>query len=493
MKDPDSDFGRPMPPAAHQDGAVATLDRGATDRTRAASGEAGQRTDVGVASSGARGRAMRISVFGIGYVGAVTAACLCRDGHSVVAVDPNDVKVNEVNDGLAPIGEPGLGDLVATAVASGRLSATRDAAAAVAATDLSIVCVGTPSNPNGSLDTRYVARVAEEIGAAVAGKPGHIVVIRSTMLPGTMRDLVIPTLERTSGGIAGKDFGVAYYPEFLRESTAILDYDDPGTIVFGAIDERTVTALSGLVAHLGVKPIVVDIDTAEMIKYVNNAWHAAKISFANEIGNICKGVGVDGHTVMNVLCQDTRLNISRAYLTPGFAFGGSCLPKDLRALRYKARTIDVATPMLNSALFANEIQLERAFQMVAATGARRVGFLGLSFKANTDDLRESPLVELAEKLLGKGYSLKIYDPSVSYSELTGANLQYVMSHVPHLSRLLVDTIEEMCVDAEAVVIGKKDPGIARLVKRLRGATPIIDLVRIDAEQRSNGAYTGICW
>lgn len=436
---------------------------------------------------------MRISIFGIGYVGAVTAACLCRDGHSVVAVDPNDVKVNEINEGLAPIGEPGLAELVATAVAEGRLTATRDAAAAIAATDLSIVCVGTPSNPNGSLDTRYVVRVAEEIGAAIADKPGHMVVVRSTVLPGTMRDLVVPTLERVSGGVAGKDFGIAYYPEFLRESTAIADYDDPGTIVFGGRDDATVEALRSLVAHLGVEPVVVDFATAEMVKYVNNAWHATKVSFANEIGNICKGVGIDGHSVMDVLCRDTRLNISRAYLMPGFAFGGSCLPKDLRALRYKARTIDVATPMLNSALFANEIQLDRAFQLVAATGARRVGFLGLSFKSNTDDLRESPLVELAEKLLGKGYNLKIYDPNVSYNELTGTNLQYVMSHLPHLSRLLVDTVEEMCTDAEAVVIGKNGPGVARVVERLRGATPIIDLVRIDAKQRSHGAYTGICW
>ena len=436
---------------------------------------------------------MRISVFGIGYVGAVTAACLCKDGHTVIAVDPNEVKINEINDGLAPIGEPGLSELVAAARANGALQATGDARHAVMATDLSIVCVGTPSRPNGSLDTRYVVRVAEEIGAAIADKSGHMVVVRSTLLPGTMRDLVIPTLEAASGKTAGEGFGVAYYPEFLRESTAIADFDNPGTIVFGGDDAATIAALTSLVAHLDVAPCVVDMATAETVKYANNAWHAVKVSFGNEIGNICKSVEVDGHAVMDILCRDTRLNISPAYLMPGFAYGGSCLPKDLRALRYKARTLDVATPILDAATTANEIQLDRAFRMVTATGARRVGFLGLSFKPNTDDLRESPLVELAERLLGKGYALKIYDPNVSYSELTGANLQYVMSHLPHLSRLLVDTVEEMCTGVQAVVIGKNDPVASQLVERLAGQTQIVDLVRINSEQRSNGSYAGICW
>jgi GDP-mannose 6-dehydrogenase len=437
---------------------------------------------------------MRISVFGIGYVGAVTAACLCKDGHDVVAIDVNDVKVNEINDGLAPIGEPGLAALISDAVASGKLRATESSEDGIFSTELSIICVGTPSRLNGSLDTRYVLKVAEEIGAAIKRKPErHHVVMRSTILPGTMRESVIPALERAVGGVAGRDFGIAYYPEFLRESTAIADYYDPGTIVFGKLNDDTITKLREVVARIGVEPIVVDMTTAEAVKYTNNAWHALKVSFANEIGNICKGTSIDGHEVMRILCSDKRLNISPAYLMPGFAFGGSCLPKDLRALRYKARTIDVDTPILDAAMTANEIQLDRAYRMIAGTGARRLGLLGLSFKPNTDDLRESPLVELAERLLGKGFMLKIYDPNVSYGELTGANLQYVMSHLPHLSRLLVDSVDEMCQGAQAIIIGKKDAAAASLVDRLGGKTPIIDLVRVNAVQRSNGSYDGICW
>jgi GDP-mannose 6-dehydrogenase len=436
---------------------------------------------------------MRISVFGIGYVGTVTAACLCREGHSVVAVDPNALKVDEINDGLAPVGEPGLGEMIADARSRGLLAATGDARRAVAETELSIVCVGTPSLPNGSLDTQYVRRVAEEIGAAMAAKPGHLVVVRSTILPGTMAGLVVPTLEAASGLAAGRDFGVAYYPEFLREGSAIADYDEPGAIVFGRHDDRTIEALTGLVAHLGLAPVVVEMSAAEAVKYASNAWHAVKLSFANEIGNVCKGVGVDGQQVMEILCRDARLNISPAYLVPGFAFGGSCLPKDLRALRYKARTVDVATPLLDATMAANEIQIDRAFRMVAATAARRVGFLGLSFKPDTDDLRESPLVELAERLLGKGYTLKIYDPNVNYGSLTGSNLQHAMTRLPHLRRLLVDNPDEMASDVQAIVIGKKDPAAAGLVRRLAGRIPIVDLVRVGAEQRSNGSYAGICW
>jgi GDP-mannose 6-dehydrogenase len=437
---------------------------------------------------------MRISVFGIGYGGAVTAACLCKDGHDVVAVDVNDVKINELNDGLAPIAEPGLAPLIAAAVASGRLRATDRAEEAVRTTELSFVCVGTPSRLNGSLDTRCVLKVIEEIGAALAGKTErHHVVVRSTILPGTMVESVIPALERAAGGVAGRDFGVAYYPGFLRESTAIADDDAPGAIVLGKLDEDTIVKLRALVCRTGVEPIVVDMTTAEAVKYANNAWHAVKVSFANEMGNVCKGSGIDGHEVMRILCRDERLNISPAYLMPGFAFGGSSLPKDLRALRYKARTIDVDTPVLDAVMSANEIQLERALGMVTATGARRLGLFGLSFKPGTDDLRESPLVELAERLLGKGYVLKIYDPDVSYGELTGANLQYVMSHLPHLRRLLVDTADDMCHGAQAIIIGKNGTVAAGLVERLGGRTPIIDLVRVDAVQRSDGSYDGICW
>jgi GDP-mannose 6-dehydrogenase len=310
-----------------------------------------------------------------------------------------------------------------------------------------------------------------------------------------MDEVVIPALKRTSGKVPGVDFGVVYYPEFLRESTAINDYYNPGVIVFGALpgDNSSIERLRALCAHLPVAPTVVQMRAAEAIKYENNCWHALKVSFANEIGNVCKAAGVDSHVVMDILCADTRLNISRAYLKPGFAFGGSCLPKDLRALRFRARELDVPTPVLDATLSANEFQLRRAYEMVAQIGVRRVGMVGLSFKSDTDDLRESPLVELAERLHGKGYDLRIYDPTVSGSTLTGANLHYVRSHIPHLSTLLADDIETVCNHAEILVIGNKDVGARRALELSRGKVPVIDLVRVDPIERSNGTYGGICW
>jgi len=439
---------------------------------------------------------MRVSVFGIGYVGAVSAGCLAKDGNQVVAVDPNAVKVATLNGGRSPIVEPGLEPVLADQVASGRLRAVGDPAAAIRDTDLSFVCVGTPSRFNGSLDTGYVLRAAEEIGAALKEKRSyHVVVVRSTILPGTMEATIIPALARASGKTPGIDFGVAYYPEFLREGTAIRDYYDPGAIVFGAFDgdRESIDRLSELNGHLAVAPQVVPIRTAEAIKYANNCWHAVKISFSNEMGNIFKAAGIDSHLVMDILCSDTRLNISRAYMKPGFAFGGSCLPKDLRALRFKARELDVPTPVLDSALVANEYQLRRAYDMVAELGVRRVGLVGLSFKSDTDDLRESPLVELAERMHGKGYDLRIYDPSVSYGALTGANLHYVRSHIPHLSTLLADDIETVCDHAEVLVVGYQGAAAKRALELCRGKIPVVDLVRVDPASRRDGRYDGICW
>jgi len=439
---------------------------------------------------------MRVSVFGIGYVGAVSAGCLAKDGNTVIAVDPNEAKVATLNAGRSPIVEPGLEAIIAEQVASGRLSAVGDPAAAIAGTELSFVCVGTPSRFNGSLDTGYVLRAAEEIGAALKTKDAyHVVVIRSTILPGTMESTIIPALARASGKTPGMDFGVAYYPEFLRESTAIRDYYDPGAIVFGAFDGdvESINRLSALNEHLPVAPQVVPIRTAEAIKYANNCWHAVKISFSNEMGNIFKAAGIDSHVVMDILCSDTRLNISRAYMKPGFAFGGSCLPKDLRALRFKARELDVPTPVLDSALLANEYQVRRAYDMVAELGVRRVGLVGLSFKSDTDDLRESPLVELAERLHGKGYDLRIYDPSVSYGALTGANLHFARSHIPHLSTLLADDIESVCDHADLLVIGNRDKAAERAIDLVGGKKPVVDLVRVEQASRRNGLYNGICW
>ncbi|MFC5068077.1 nucleotide sugar dehydrogenase [Flaviflagellibacter deserti] len=436
---------------------------------------------------------MDISVFGIGYVGAVSAACLSRDGNKVIAADVNREKVDGLNAGVSPIVEPGLDELIRGGVANGSLSATGDTEQAVRESDLSFVCVGTPSAPNGSLDISYLVNVTEHLGSAIRKKNSHhSVVYRSTMLPGTMDSIIIPKLEAASGKKAGDGFGIAYYPEFLRESTAIKDYDNPGTIVFGKRDELTFDKLLEIHKKIPVSPIAVDIRAAEAIKYTNNAWHALKISFANEIGNICKAAGIDGHTIMSVLCADHRLNISPAYLKPGFAFGGSCLPKDLRALRYKARQLEVPTPILDATLAANEVQLARAYQMIAATGSRRIGMVGLSFKSGTDDLRESPFVELCEMLYGRGYDVRIYDPNIQIGKLTGANYQYIRSRLPHLASLLTTQIDDVVDHAEVLVLGNADVS-REVLKRVDDDRLVIDLVRVDQGMASNERYQGICW
>ena len=437
---------------------------------------------------------MRVGVFGIGYVGAVSAACLARDGHNVHAVDINPSKVADIRAGRSPIVETGLNALIAAAVSSGKLIASADVAMAIDASDLSLVCVGTPSRPNGSLDLSYAVRVAEEVGAALAAKMEfHAVVFRSTMTPGSMEQIIIPTLERASGKRAGVDFGVGYYPEFLREGSAIADYDAPGAVVFGAMDAETLTKLRVLQPAVTAAAAEVPIRVAETIKYFNNAWHAVKISFSNEVGNICRALEVDSHRVMNILCSDTRLNISPAYMTPGFAFGGSCLPKDLRALRHLARERDVATPMLDGAMGANAVQLERGFKLVEAAGKRAVGMIGLSFKADTDDLRESPLLLLAETLIGKGYALRIFDPNIRLSRLTGANLAYVRERMPHIASLLCENIEDVIAHAETVVIGQKSLGVGLMGSPQMQGKRVIDLVRVDPRLRSGGNYEGLCW
>jgi GDP-mannose 6-dehydrogenase len=437
---------------------------------------------------------MRISVLGIGYVGSVAAACLARDGHLVQAVDIDRGKVDAINNRTAPVIEPGLGDIVAATVRDGRLIATTDVFAATLTTDISFVCVGTPARDNGSLDVRFVQRVAEQIGAALAVKSAyHLVVVRSTTLPGTTEDVVIPTLERESGKRAGVDFGVAYLPEFLREGTAIADYDEPGLLVIGVNDDRARQILLDLHMHSPVAPQVIDIRAAEAVKYACNAWHAVKISFANEIGRISKVLGIDAEDVMDAVCRDKKLNISSAYLKPGYAFGGSCLPKDLRALRYRAMTAEVATPLLDAALAVNENTINAAYEMVRSIGKRRVGMFGLSFKPETDDLRYSPMVELSERLIGRGFNIKIFDGVVRPSRLTGANLRYVNEHLPHLASLLVEDSEAIVDHSEVVVIGNRKaaaPSIPSIEKR---GLPVIDLVRVDRQRRSTGTYHGICW
>ncbi len=437
---------------------------------------------------------MKVSIFGLGYVGAVSAACLARDGHEVVGVDPNRAKTDLINAGKAPIIEKDLGTLIDNGVAEGRLRATDDARQAVSDTEISLVCVGTPSNWNGSLDLRYVRKVCEEIGEALRHKDAfHTVVLRSTMLPGSMRDVVIPTLETSSGKRAGEDFGVCNNPEFLREGTAVYDYYHPPKTVIGETDAVAGDRLAELYAGIDAPLIRTSVETAEMVKYVDNVWHALKVGFANEVGNVCKRLGLDGHEVMDIFCKDTKLNLSPYYLKPGFAFGGSCLPKDVRAFTYKARSMDLELPILNAILPSNEHQVRHGLRMVMEKPGRRVAILGMSFKAGTDDLRESPMVELIERLLGKGYELKIYDRNVSLAALTGANKDFILNKIPHISRLMVDTMDEALRDAEIVVVGNGDAEFRGVFSALREHQAVVDLVRIDPRRRSDDQYDGICW
>jgi GDP-mannose 6-dehydrogenase len=437
---------------------------------------------------------MKISVLGLGYVGAVSAGCLANDGHEVIGVDPERTKVDLINAGRSPIIEKDIGEIVAANVAAGRLAASTDVDAAVRHTDLVLVCVGTPSLPNGGIDLKYVRRVCEQIGQTLATHPGApVIVIRSTMLPGTMRNVVIPTLERASGKRAGEEFGVCINPEFLREGTAVHDYHHPPKTVIGEVNRASGDLLAALYAAMPGPKIRTDIETAEMVKYADNSWHALKVGFANEIGSLCKALDVDAHKVMDIFCQDRKLNLSPYYLKPGFAFGGSCLPKDVRALLYKAKVMDVQLPILASVLPSNQLQIDRGVQAVIDKGNRKVGVLGFSFKAGTDDLRESPMVELVERLLGKGYDLRIYDRNVSMAALHGANRDYILNRIPHISRLMVPTIEEVFDHAKTIVIGNADPEFVDAPRRLGEGQTIIDFVRVCSSRTVQGVYEGLCW
>jgi GDP-mannose 6-dehydrogenase len=435
-----------------------------------------------------------VSVFGLGYVGCVTAACLAREGHAVIGVDVNAGKVDMIRGGTATIVENGIGELVAEMVAAGRLTATTDVADAVSRTEISLVCVGTPSQTNGGLDLGYIRRVAAEIGAALKTKNAwHVVVIRSTVLPGTTAEIITPILEQESGKKAGVDFGVSMNPEFLREGTSIRDFDDPPFTVIGAEDERTAKTVGALYEGLSAPVRVVQLAVAEMIKYACNSFHGLKVAFANEIGSISKALNVDSHEVMKIFCEDTKLNIAPYYLRPGFAFGGSCLPKDLRALSYRARQLDIDTPVLLGALSSNEKQIARAFEMVRATGARKVGMLGLAFKAGTDDLRESPLVTLVEQLIGKGMQLAIYDGHVSQANLIGANREYIEKEIPHIWSMMRGTIQEVIDYGDVVVIGNGTPEFRTIQPQLRDGQMVVDLVRAFGAKTSGGAYQGVAW
>jgi GDP-mannose 6-dehydrogenase len=438
---------------------------------------------------------MKVSVFGLGYVGSVSAASFAADGHTVVGVDVAPAKVASLNEGRSPIVEKGLDEIIRDTTASGRLRATTSTAEAVAETDLSLICVGTPSRKNGSLDLTYLERVAEQIGEALRDKDDyHVVVVRSTVLPGTTHDVVIPALERTSGRKYGTGFGVSVNPEFLREGTAIHDFRNPPLTLVGHNYRSDAEPTQALYSKVEAPMVTTTIRTAEMIKYASNTWHALKVTFANEVGNLCKRLKIDSHEVMDIFCRDEKLNLSSYYMKPGFAFGGSCLPKDVRAMQYRAKEVDLEMPVIQAILGSNQMQIQHAIDEIVDTGKKRIGLLGFSFKAGTDDLRESPIVILAEALLGKGYQLCIYDRNVSIARLVGANKDYINKQIPHLSSLLTENIDEVLDKSDVIVVGNAAPEFSEALLRTRPDQIVLDLVRVKTDRtRIPADYRGICW
>lgn len=434
----------------------------------------------------------RISIFGLGYVGTVCAACLAREGHRVIAVDVNGTKVDIIRRGRSPIVESDLDGLIAEAVEDGDLRATCDSNEAVLNSDISFICVGSPSNGNGSLDTSYIKRVSRDIGAALRHKNSyHLVVVRSTVLPGTVGRLVIPTLGEASGKKLGVEFGVAVNPEFMRESNSVHDFYNPPKTVIGAMKSSDAEAVARLFEGLPAPLIKTSIETAEMVKYADNTFHALKVVFANEIGSICNALGVDACALMDIFCADTKLNISPYYLKPGFAFGGSCLPKDVRALTYAARRLDITTPVISAILPSNRNQIDIGLKRIIALQRKKIGILGLSFKAGTDDIRESPMVELTESLIGKGYDIRIYDRCISLARLCGGNKEYIEQRIPHIARLMVGNIEEVIRHAEVIVIGNKSSEFRDAVNRLEPRRAVVDLVGLSAEGSVEKVYAGV--
>jgi GDP-mannose 6-dehydrogenase len=436
---------------------------------------------------------LAISVFGLGYVGSVTAACFASRGHRVVGIDLSPEKVTMLQQGKSPILEPGIQELVTSCFQKGLLSATLDVDEAVRNSDVSFICVGTPSQPNGKLDLKGIKHVCEQIGASLKSKPGfHVVVTRSTIMTGTTHQVIIPALESASGKKAGVDFGVATNPEFMREGSAIKDFLEPPMTVLGVSDDKCASILKSLYDWAPAEIFAVSIPSAEMVKYACNTWHALKVAFANEIGSVCKAAGVDADDVTKIFLADQRLNVSPAYLTPGFAFGGSCLPKDVRALKYRAKELDCRLPVIEAILPSNEEHIDRAFRAVLAFGKKRVGLLGLSFKAGTDDLRESPQVQLMKRLLGEGYAAKIWDENVFLGRLIGSNRQYIEENIPHLGSLLCEHMEEVVKYADTVLIGTKVDK-EKLESLLRPEQTVIDLVNLNRQKRltTSAAYSGL--
>lgn len=435
----------------------------------------------------------KIAIFGLGYVGAVTAAVLADQGHEVVGVDPNQTKVELIERGQSPVVEPGLGDLISSVRATGCLVSTTDPAVAMAEANLSIICVGTPSLSNGGLEMSYVRRATADVGRLLRNAaPRHTVSVRSTMLPGSMEDSVIPALEEASGWRAGSEFGVTFHPEFLREGSSLDDFANPPYVIVGADDQQAAADVLALYEDITAETFVVPIEVAELVKYASNAFHGLKVAFANEIGSLAAARGVDGRDVMDILVRDTKLNISPAYLRPGFAFGGSCLPKDLRALQQHAKSLDVDIGVIDAILPSNSRHMDRAFDLIAAGGRRPVAVLGLSFKSGTDDLRESPAVYLVERLIGKGFPVRVFDPNVALAKLMGSNREYIQTEIPHISSVMAASPAAAVEGAEVVVVAGNDPGFDPVLETLPADVEVVDLVGIKTPLASE-RYSGICW
>ncbi len=437
---------------------------------------------------------MKISVFGLGYVGSVSLACLSERGHKVIGVDVSDTKVDLINKGKSPIIEEKIGDIIKKGIKKKNLSATTDYKKAINSSEISFICVGTHSRSNGSPSTEHINDVCRNIGEALKEKEEyHLVVMRSTVLPGTTRELVMPALEKYSGKKAGREFGVCFNPEFMREGTSVYDFYNPPKTIIGAMDKKSSELLTSLYKEFPGNIMQTTLEVSEMVKYADNSFHAVKITFANEIGMLCKKMGIDSHEVMNIFCKDTKLNISPAYLKPGFAFGGSCLPKDIRAILYKAKEENLELALLESLLLSNQKQIKRVINKIIKTGKKKIGFLGFSFKAGTDDLRESPIIEVIEALLGKGYKIKIYDKNVNIARLVGANKKFIEKSIPHIAKLMSKSIKSVIKSSELIVIGNKGEGFKEALRSAPGEKMIMDLVRLEQDRVTDGNYNGIAW
>jgi GDP-mannose 6-dehydrogenase len=436
---------------------------------------------------------MDISVFGLGYVGCVSLGCLAKNGHNVIGVDVSLTKVNQINSGLPTIIEKDIDIIIKEQFEAGKISATNDFKLAILHTDISVIAVGTPSTTHGHLNLEYIYRLAEDFGKVLADKDRfHVIAIRSTVMPGTA-DKFATIVEEKSGKLRNVNFAMVSNPEFLREGTAVEDYNNPPLTLLGAAHAEAAEKMASLYRHLPAEIVFTDIRVAEIMKYINNTFHALKISFANEVGNICTELGIDSHKAMEIFCKDKQLNISPYYLKPGFAYGGSCLPKDLKGLQTLAHDLYVKTPVIDSINKTNDVQIQRAVDLIISQKKKNLGFLGLSFKAGTDDLRNSPAVTVIETLLGKGYNVCIYDKNVQVSRLTGTNKEYIDAHIPHLSKLMTSNIQEVLDNCEVIVINNREKEYLQTLSDWNGNAKIIDMVRVDGKVFNFSGYQGINW